>query len=343
MLDSSLMTTVNCQIATIAFGGDGVAHLPKTLFIPFTAPGDHIEAEIIQEKPRFMRGEMVSLIEAGPQRTSPRCPYYGRCGGCQLQHLTYPAQLEAKKQFVIDALKRIGGHSVEVEMVGAEQQWEYRRHITLHTDGEKIGFYAKDNKTLVDIDQCPLYGAPFKKRAGRQMKETSLSCLGMELEATPEAFVQAHPEMMEKLYRAILAIASPFPAVLDLYCGIGAITLLLARQGLHVHGVDTNQRAISLAHQNAKHNGLRATFSCMDAAKALPTQAPLVICNPPRTGLHFYASFPDDILYISCMPSTLARDIARLKGYTIASVQAFDLFPQTTHVETLVHLRKARA
>ncbi|MBS0622771.1 MAG: class I SAM-dependent RNA methyltransferase [Verrucomicrobia bacterium] len=334
------MSSIHCQIEAIAFGGDGVAHLPKTIFIPFTAPGDHIEARITEEKPRFARGEMTKLIQAGPDRTTPRCPYYGRCGGCQLQHLSYEAQLKAKKQFIIDSLQRIAGQSPEVEIIGATQQWEYRRHITLHTDGKNIGFYAKDNKTLLDIDQCPLYGTPFEKRAGRQMKSAHVELLGLQLEASSEAFVQAHSEMAQKLYQALVLLASNFPAALDLYCGIGSTTLLLARQGLQVHGVDTNQSAITLAQKNAQLNGLKATFSCSDAAKALPTKAPLVICNPPRTGLHFYGPFPDDILYISCMPPTLARDISRLKGYKIQSVQAFDLFPQTTHVETLIHLRK---
>ncbi|KPK03135.1 MAG: hypothetical protein AMS20_11390, partial [Gemmatimonas sp. SG8_28] len=99
-------------IRAIAAGGDGVGTLDdgKTVFVPRSAPGDTAEIAIVEHRARFARGRLVALLERGPERTEPDCPHYveDECGGCQLQHLDYPAQLAAKRRVVGDALRRIG-------------------------------------------------------------------------------------------------------------------------------------------------------------------------------------------------------------------------------------------
>ena len=164
--------------------------------------------------------------------------------------------------------------------------------------------------------------------------------------------MQNHPEQSENLYQAI-ADALPHTAkkILDLYCGIGLTSLLFARNGKKVIGVESHPETIALAQENATRNKLSIQFLEGKAetlgAQLLKKEHPdLVLCNPPRTGLDpalvqaLVEEKPPHLLYVSCMPGTLARDLQKLTagGYHIERVQGFDMFPQTTHVETLVQL-----
>lgn len=142
-------------------------------------------------------------------------------------------------------------------------------------------------------------------------------------------------------------------AVLDLYCGIGISSLLLARAGRRVVGVESNQDATRLAQENARANDIAsAEFVCADVAAVLGKllgreRDAIVLVNPPREGLSdpvreaLRKSPPKKLLYISCMPATLARDLSSLKDiFAPTAVHAYDMFPQTTHVETILTLQR---
>jgi tRNA/tmRNA/rRNA uracil-C5-methylase (TrmA/RlmC/RlmD family) len=89
--------TVEVGIERIAYGGDGVGHADGlVVFVPRTAPGDRVRTRIVERHPRYARGRLEAVVDAGPARVSPGCPVYGACGGCQLQHLDREAQLESK-------------------------------------------------------------------------------------------------------------------------------------------------------------------------------------------------------------------------------------------------------
>jgi 23S rRNA (uracil1939-C5)-methyltransferase len=176
---------------------------------------------------------------------------------------------------------------------------------------------------------------------------------GLRFQYSPFGFLQNHAEQSEKLY---LAIEPPPQSkrVLDLYCGIGITSLLLAEKGLEVLGIETHPEAVKLAKHNAHLNQV-SSVSFIEGKAEEAIQGALqdfkpdcVLMNPPREGLAppvmeaLRHSKPDALIYISCMPSTLARDLRLFKeaGYEIEKIQAFDMFPQTTHVETLVHIKK---
>ena len=168
------VSRINGKIESIAFGGEGILrHEGHVIFVPFTASGDEAEVEIISQKKNFARGKLRHLDKKSLLRTEPRCPYFGACGGCQLQHLNYQAQVEAKRMFIIDALQRIGKidvTNIKITVIPSQQQWNYRRHVRLKLKNEGTGFNPEtavsgfnlgytgiDNITFIPITQCPIF------------------------------------------------------------------------------------------------------------------------------------------------------------------------------------------
>jgi 23S rRNA (uracil1939-C5)-methyltransferase len=403
------------HIEDIAFGGEGVARQEGlAVFIPFTLPQEKVQATIIQKKSKFARASLEQILEKSPDRIEPLCPYFSRCGGCQLQHATYAKQLEIKRKFVSDSLARIGKISFPVPPVHPScKPFSYRRHISLNlkpVEGSwRLCFTSFDLKPLA-ISQCVLFhkpldsllsqmqtiasGIPFASRVKLfkaqekyicaffceepipqellspllsidsiqglivQTPEKTLewgdchltfSCQGLLFSYSPFSFVQNHPEQSEAIISLILELSQESQKVLDLYCGIGVSTLALAKKGKDVIGVEVNEHAILLAKQNAEQNNLpSALFFCEPAERCQKHiesfQPDMVLVNPPKTGLdlkvlqELSSKHIEKIIYVSCHPATLARDAALLlkMHYDLVLVQSFDMFPQTTHVETVI-------
>ena len=191
-------------------------------------------------------------------------------------------------------------------------------------------------------------GKEFKVLQGKGFI-TEIIC-GLKFKVSPNSFFQVNPAQAENLYRKTLEFADlkGDETVLDAYCGVGTLSLLFAKRAKKVIGVECVENAIDDAKENAKINGIgNIEFHCQTSEKYIltcPKKVDLCIMNPPRKGCD--ADFisgvldvkPQKLLYISCDPATLARDLAMLKGYQIDAVQPFDMFPQTAHVETLVRL-----
>lgn len=173
---------------------------------------------------------------------------------------------------------------------------------------------------------------------------------GVKVYYNPQVFVQNDPDQSLDMYRDILDTITEGP-ILDLYCGIGSISLLAAKRGLEAHGVEVNPLAIDFAKRSAEENGL--TGACFTACASEEIEKivekrkfPVWIVNPPRTGLSekmvklILKSKPSRLIYISCKPPTLARDISILykQGYKIEQGTVYDMFAQTTHLETVLQL-----
>ena len=421
------METFQGPVEKLAFGGDGVLRAEGlVVFIPFTAPGDIIEGRITLQKKRYARGEIVRLLKAGPERCKPRCPYFGTCGGCQLQHVEYSEQMVAKQGMVEEAFTRIGkvANVPMAPIKGSSSPWAYRRHITLHLkEREGVfdwGYFALDNHTLLPVEQCVIFTAAndpvfaslrsliallkpkkgeegrvtllkreeggyllalqFEKdvdgieqvlerssfagtvvRMGNKVRGQGERALfyhygGLPFEFSPFSFIQNHPEQSAYIYEKILRVVSEGPMI-DLYCGVGVSSLLLARKGLSVVGIESNPTAIELAKKNGQRFGLdignRVEFICADAGKVfkkvLKERKPKwVVVNPPRDGLdsrvldELCKGEVKGLVYVSCMPATIARDTERLVagGFELELCQAVDMFPQTGHVESVAVYRK---
>lgn len=173
---------------------------------------------------------------------------------------------------------------------------------------------------------------------------------GLSFKASAASFFQVNPAQAENLYRKVAEFLDlqTHEILLDAYCGVGTLSLILAKQAKEVIGIESVKEAIEDAQANQKLNGItNARFICAEAEKCSIPSVDAAVLNPPRKGcerafLEKLASLkPAKLVYVSCDPATLARDLSFLclQGYAIQEVQPFDMFPQTAHVETVVILR----
>ena len=200
----------------------------------------------------------------------------------------------------------------------------------------------KKTNVVMGSENITLWGNPYL---------TDTLC-GLEFEISPVSFYQVNHDQTERLYTcaAELAQVKNTDTVLDLYCGIGTISLFMAKHAGKVYGVEIVPQAIENAKKNAEINGIEnAEFVVGDAKTAAErfSDADIVIIDPPRAGCdaavidHITRISPERVVYVSCNPSTLARDLKIFndKGYEPKIARPFDLFPRTEHVETIVLLQ----
>lgn len=158
------------EITGLAHGGRGIGRSDgKAVFVPFTAPGDRVVCRPVRSKSRYVEAELVELVEPSAQRREPPCPYFGRCGGCQWQHLAYPAQTEWKQRIFTDQLLRggIAEPTAVSPIVPATQEWHYRNRVQfkchMTATGLVIGFYRSGSRYVVDIERCLLLPEPLQR------------------------------------------------------------------------------------------------------------------------------------------------------------------------------------
>lgn len=161
------------EIERMGGGADSVSHLPDgmAVFIPLGAPGDRVRVEVTERKDRYARGRIIEVITPGPDRTTPPCPHFGACGGCDYQHLTYSAQLAAKRSAVVAALVRIGkfadAEEVTADIIGSKRETGYRNKIELaarFVNGRlTVGYHRRGTSELVEVDRCLLMSKKFDR------------------------------------------------------------------------------------------------------------------------------------------------------------------------------------
>lgn len=154
------------EIEKLIYGGDGLARYAqpnephgKAVFVPFTIPGERVEAAVMEERPGFIRARVEKLLQVSPKRIEPRCPYFGRCGGCHYQHIDYAHQLEAKADILHETLRR----TAQIEWPGdiathASPEWNYRNRsrLRLNEDPFAIGYYRFASHELLPVTECPI-------------------------------------------------------------------------------------------------------------------------------------------------------------------------------------------
>jgi 23S rRNA (uracil1939-C5)-methyltransferase len=403
-------TVAEIEIASIAAGGDGVGRADgMAVFVPRSAPGDVLRASLTL-KGRFARGRIDEIIRPSPARTEPPCAHYvvDKCGGCQLQHMEYSAQLAAKRGIVVDSLARIAKRDVTLDAVTpSEREWRYRRKLTLamrRTGGRWIaGLHPYDDPDGVfDLRDCPITDervvdvwAEILRASARLPKVSRLrgsvrlldegasfvlegafewttsqqffdGCPSLrELWWAPEeqrrrivatrgdgarggaSFVQVNVAVGEALHTHVVdRVASYSPSsVVDAYSGTGTTAARTAANGATVTAIESDREAASLAAARLPAGSRSLAGRVEDLLdRALP--ADVIVLNPPRVGvdarvaalLQSNRSSARAIVYVSCDPATLARDLARMPAFRIARIAAFDMFPQTAHVETVCEL-----
>lgn len=412
---------MRCDVEGITHRGEGVGRIDgQAVFIPYAMPGETVEIDIVERKKSFLRAKLNDVINASPDRVQPPCPYYYRCGGCSLQHVAYPRQLELKRQIVQDNLDRIGGLKAAVEKVfGMTNPWRYRNKVEWQVVKKGLvydmGYYLPKSHQLLPVDGCLLISQEMEA-LGRYMRERleevnaprqfqltvrqssdkrqlmlicrgggtaqmeftslldypqliSIYCLdqgrvihkhgsrglseklaGIEHEISPLAFFQVNHQQAELMIEIVKDFArlGPSDQVLEGYCGIGSITLPLARQVGKITGVESYSQAVEDARENARRNRVaNCEFIAGACEQMLPNveeRFDVVVLDPPRAGCPrevidaVIQAAPNRIVYVSCNPGTLARDL-KIFGqnkYVVTRVQPIDMFPQTHHVETVV-------
>lgn len=184
-------------------------------------------------------------------------------------------------------------------------------------------------------------------------KELPLKVGDIELRLSPQSFFQLNKEQAEKMYEMAVSKVDPCSLLVEAYCGIGAMSLMASNKAEHVIGIEYIQDAVDNAAKNAELNGINnCEFICADAAdglyKAARTQeVDVLLADPPRSGMDdrmieaVLKVLPKKIIYISCNPATLARNLKALKqNYQVQTVIPYDLFPHTPHVESITVLTR---
>lgn len=441
------------KIEALGSEGEGIAHVDGyTLFIKDTVPGDFIRARLMKVGKSFGYARCEELLTPSKDRVASVCPVSKTCGGCQLQHLSYEAELRFKEDKVYNAIKRIGGFEdiPMLPIIGCDELSHYRNKAQFPVGmakGEIVaGFYRSRSHDIVDNSNCYIqaeeneiilktlkafmkkfritaYNEGLKKNKGlvRHMmtrkgvatgeigvcivingdflphsdkfieslleafknenkirissvcininkKNTNvifgdeLICIygqpyiidkieDIKFKISPFSFYQVNPLQTEKLYRTALEFAclTGNEVVWDLYCGIGTISLFLARSSKEVYGVEIIEEAVLNARENAVLNDITNVYFTVgkaeEEAKKLP-KPDVIVVDPPRKGCDerlletILKHKPSRVVYVSCDPATLARDLKFLcdEVYKLKKVQPVDQFSRGVHVETVALL-----
>ena len=323
------------------------------IFVPWTAPGETVRAVVTERHKTFARAKLLEVLAPSPERISPPCPLFGSCGGCATQHLSYPAETRIKTAQIESVLRRIGkipDPVIRPMVTGPE--YGYRNRITVHNREGRVGFLGVDGRTLVDVPRCLLaaedVNAKLAHLRSRPRPRPHYSVRADEVKG--EAFYQSNRPLAEPLQQLVVGAVPPEVRVLlEGYAGTGFFSGPLVASGRKLVAIESHPAAVEVFRREVRDAELlegRFEDEMEPALARLPPGPSACLINPPRGGLS-----PDarkllsqarpflGILYLSCDPPALARDVAALGEFWKAEwFQPVDLFPRTAHVECLVWL-----
>jgi 23S rRNA (uracil1939-C5)-methyltransferase len=324
-------------------------------------------------KKNFARAKLIRVISRSPERVDAKCPYFMGCGGCQYQHIRYEEQLRIKHKQISDLFQRVGRFETEIEPVaGSPREYGYRNRIMIRSQWNKpeqrlnIGFIRYDNRFVEDIDHCPIAEPEVsdgiqRVRANPPPKgglKVVLRKMPDNWDVPQDSFFQNNffllPELVKTVRSYFQSSGSRF--LIDLYCGVGFFGIELADLADAFLGVELDRKAVVSARKNAANREITNGDFQMGPAEELlphilqsfPAAATTVLIDPPRTGCPaaglelLRETKPNQILYVSCHPATLARDLNVLCAggvYEVKRVKPLDMFPQTQHVECVADVR----
>jgi 23S rRNA (uracil1939-C5)-methyltransferase len=362
-------------IDDIAFGGEGVGRVNDfVVFVPFVLAGEIVKVEITEVKKNFARAKLLRVEKTSPDRVEPPCRYFGKCGGCQYQHIEYGVQLRLKWKQIADLFERVGKFSpgLVAPVIPCPQPYGYRNRIMIRSQWNKpeqklnIGFVRWDCGLVEDIEECKIAEPALNEQLQhvrahpppRGGLKVVLRTLPENWDVPPDSFFQNNFSLLPKLVETVREFLSAGGSryLVDLYCGVGFLGIELADVVESFIGVEYDQRAIKSAQRNvAARNFGNGEFLAKTVEDALPElwrrfspQATTVLLDPPRKGCLpqtlkiLRETRPAQVIYVSCHPATMARDLNILCAdgvFNLTHVQPLDMFPQTQHVECVADLR----
>jgi 23S rRNA (uracil1939-C5)-methyltransferase len=369
----------------------------KVIFAAYGIPGEEVEVEVREDHGSYAIAEVVEVLTPSPHRVEPRCPHFGVCGGCQLQHVDYAFQLELKRRVLESQIRRIG-KLLDVPVsptVAAPDPWRYRNNarFTVRRQGE-IGFTHWHTHRFEPIDECFILeprineakrafeGGVLANTGARQLSvrvgrdedsylihpayqgpaevgwETGQPghverLFGVPFQVSAASFFQVHTKQAERmaaLVRDRLRLKGT-DLVLDAYAGVGTFAALFAPFCARVVAVEESASAVLDAQVNLRpfSNVEMVEAKTEDFLSSLTQRPDAVILDPPRAGCDprvleaLGRLMPERVVYVSCDPATLARDLQDLvlRGFRLADVTPLDMFPQTYHIESVSTLERA--
>jgi 23S rRNA (uracil1939-C5)-methyltransferase len=364
------------EIDRVGNFGQGVGTDPEgnVYFVPGALPGDKVRV-LYRKAPasdRYRDAQLVEVLRPAPGRTDSICPYFTECGGCDWLQWDYEEQLKAKEAMVTHTLARLGLEAKErLPIVRAEKVLGYRSRIQVSRDGDKVGFYRRNTREVVDVENCAIARPEINallqqvrqdKKSGRSREELFLDSSGKAhrrgIDLYGLDFAQIHQEQNEKLRTLVRqgVERAKSKTVIELFCGDGNLTFSYAPIVKRIYAVDSSKMSIEKARKAAIEARLPVSleFDTKSVGYSLRHKLPqelqlaydTLILDPPRQGIgdalrEWVSSNLKNILYVSCSPTSFAQDINKIRElFSLTSIQAIDMFPQTRHVEVVAWLER---
>lgn len=369
--------------------GNGVLKINDfPVFVPFTVKGDIVKIKIVKLKKKYAIGKVITYIKKENQNQI--CPYYLKCGGCNLLNITYERENWLKENYIKKLFQ-----DVPISYNNFNR-FNYRNKVSLHVKNGKIGFYEEKTNALIQIENCLLLKEEINKFISK-LKNLDLSSIKeivikagdnndllvsvtgnitkedisflkgyknlkslyinniliygkkyinitigkIKYSLNHNSFFQINNECTKVLYTKIKENVKENSKMLDLYCGSGSIGIFTSDICTSITGVEINKESVSCALENFKLNNIKNYKILNDDASIIKEKFDIVVVDPPRSGLskevikNLNDMKTEKLIYISCNPSTLKRDITLLNSYKLKSIDIFNMFPATKHTECL--------
>ena len=366
--------------------GNGVAKKGDfTIFVPKTLKGDVVDVEVTSINKKIVNAKAIN------NKVNSKCPYYGKCGGCHLLHVSYDREKELKKEYIKKLFK------LDCDIISYDRE-HYRNKVTLHISNNDIGFYEEKSSNLVSFDNCLLLDEDINKLISIVKKfnlyeveeiiikkasegllisikgtisETDLDILKEHVKSiymnnelvygseyltiafddiiyniNHDSFFQINEKCAKSLYDYIKKEVGVCDSLLDLYCGTGSIGIYLSDNVKEVTGIEINKNSVKCAKKNIKDNNIK-NYKIINAdASYIDKDYDVVIVDPPRSGLSkdviglLNNMNMKKLIYVSCNPSTLKRDVDLLNNFSLKKLTVFNMFPCTSHCESITVLER---
>lgn len=344
----------------------------KVTFVDGAIKGEVIEIENLIEHKKYSTAKLKKVIESSDSRRKPMCKYYGACGGCDLMHIEYEKQLEYKKEKVKNIFKKYLNIEIEPNIIASDNELHYRNKITLHSKNNKTGFYMNKSEDIIYIDECLIANNAINKLLPLENSEKDIilrtnnidvisnilpkselikEISGYKFYINVNSFFQVNDFICSKLFEQVDDFVNENDVVLDLYSGVGTLSVVAAKKAKKVYSVEINKSSYEDSLKSIELNNIKNIETyCMPAEKFVldfKNKFNSLIVDPPRSGLDketiefINESEVSKILYISCDPLSLVRDLKLLRdNYNFNKVELLDMFPNTHHVETVVFMSR---
>ncbi len=389
--------TIQLTLDDMAFEGAALGrHDGQVIFADYGIPNEEVVVQIETSRRHFLEGRVIDVLTPAASRIDPPCPYFGRCGGCQWQHIEYDEQLRLKQHVMHDQLRRIGKiqDPPVSPTVGSPNPYGYRNNARFSTNDEdgSLGFITRGpaGREFLRIDECMImnprindvlaqlqgHGAGLHQVVIRIGEHTGDLFIQPDLSERTTVVESGQPGYGEELSGAHFMVSAPSffqtntqqaemlirlvterlelrgdETVVDAYAGVGTFAKLLAPHVVQVIAIEESASAVADARINVEGiENIEYHQSKVEHILGELDIAPdAVILDPPRSGCHkrtlraVLKFKPRQLIYVSCNPSTLARDLRTLidGGYELKDVTPVDMFPQTYHIESITTLAYA--